>query len=325
MNILKAMLRMLFVFVAFAASPVTAWAQQYPNHPIKLIVPFAPGGNTDVAGRLIADGIGQGLGQTIIVENKPGAGASIGAELAAKAPPDGYTLLLASDAQNINPAIYTTLHHDIIKDFEPVGLAMVTTLVLVASNSSGIHSVADLITEAKAKPGKVTYSSAGVGSGSHMAGALFDQAANIKTLHVPYKGSGPATTAVVAGEVDITYTSLAATVPFYKEKKLQALAITGKDPSPLFPGVPTTESLGFKGYEAGDHIGLLAPKGTPKNVIDRLNTELNKWLSKPETKARLEQLGFTPRSSTPAEYGAFIRSEVAKWDKTAKTGNIKVE
>jgi tripartite-type tricarboxylate transporter receptor subunit TctC len=290
-----------------------------------LIVPFAPGGNTDVAGRLIAEGIGPGLGQTVVVENKPGAGASIGADFVAKSPPDGYTILLSSDAQNINPAIYPKLSHDIVKDFEPVGLAMVTTLVVVASNTSGIHSIADLIAQAKAKPGKLTYSSAGVGSGSHMAGALFDQVAHIQTLHVPYKGSGPATTAVVSGEVDVTYTSLAATVPFYQAHQLQALAITGMDPSPLFPGVPTTESLGFKGYEAGDHIGLLVPKGTPKNVVDRLNTELNKWLNKPETKARLAQMGFTPRTSTPAEYGSFIRSEVAKWDRTAKAANIRAE
>lgn len=315
----------LVVLSSLAVVPVTTFAQQYPTRPIKLIVPFAPGGNTDVAGRLIADGIGPGLGQTIVVENKPGAGASIGADFVAKSPPDGYTILLSSDAQNINPAIYPKLSHDIVKDFEPVGMAMVTTLVLVASKNSGIRSVADLIAKAKANPGKVTYSSAGVGSGSHMAGELFNQVAHIQTLHVPYKGSGPATTAVVSGEVDLTYTSQAGAAPFYKEKQLVALAITGKDPSPLFPGVPTTESLGFKGYEAGDHLGLLVPKGTPKNVVDRLNTELKKWLGKPETKARLEQMAFEPRTSTPAEYGTFIQSEVAKWAQTAKAGNIRAE
>jgi len=290
-----------------------------------LIVPFAPGGNTDVAGRMIAEGIGAGLGQPIVVENKPGAGASIGADFVAKSAPDGYTILLASDAQNINPAIYAKLPLDITKDFEPIGMAMTTTLVLVASKNSGIHSVADLVNRAKANPEKVTYSSAGVGSGSHMAGELFNQVAGIKTLHVPYKGSGPATTAVVSGEVDLTYTSQAGAVQFFKERQLEALAITGKEPSPLFPGVPTTESLGFKSYEAGDHLGLLAPKGTPKAVTDRLNAELAKWLKKPETKARLEQMAFEPRTSTSADYGAFIRSEVTKWAATAKAGNIKAD
>ena len=315
----------LLALAAFAAVPAITWAQQYPTRPIKLIVPFAPGGNTDVAGRLIGEGIGPGLGQSIVVENKAGAGASIGAEFVAKSSPDGYTILLSSDAQNINPAIYPKLSHDIVKDFEPIGLAMVTTLVVVASKNSGIRSIADLIARAKANPGKITYSSAGIGSGSHMAGELFNQVAQIQTLHVPYKGSGPATTAVVSGEVDITFTSQAGAAPFYKDHQVEALAITGKNPSALFPGVPTTESLGFKGYEAGDHIGLLAPKGTPKNVIDKLNAELNKWLIKPETKARLAQIAFEPQSSTPAEYGDFIRSEVAKWARTAKAANIKAE
>ena len=232
---------------ALAVVPLTSSAQQYPTRPIKLIVPFAPGGNTDVAGRLIAEGLGAGLGQPIVVENKPGAGASIGADFVAKSAPDGYTILLASDAQNINPAIYAKLPLDITKDFEPIGMAMTTTLVLVASKNSGIRSVADLISRAKANPDKVTYSSAGVGSGSHMAGELFNQVAGIKTLHIPYKGSGPATTAVVSGEVDLTYTSQAGAVQFFKERQLEALAITGMDRSPLFPRRGHHRVVGLQG------------------------------------------------------------------------------
>ena len=315
----------LILLFALITLPSAAWAQTYPNRVIKLVVPFAPGGNTDVAGRLIAEGIGPGLGQPIVVENKPGAGASIGGDFVSKAAPDGYTILLSSDAQTINPAIYPKLPFDIVKDFEPVGLAMTTTLVIVASKNSGIRSVADLIARAKANPGKITYSSAGVGSGSHMAGELFSQVAQIQMLHVPYKGSGPATSAIVSGEVDITFTSQAGAAGFYKQGQVHALAITGKDSSTTYPGVPTTESLGFKGYEAGDKIGLLVPKGTPKEIVDRLNAELGKWLNKPDAKTRLEQAAFVPRTSTPAEYGSIIRSDVEKWERTAKAGNIKAE
>lgn len=315
----------LVLLLAVATASSTAWAQPYPARPIKLIVPFAPGGNTDVAGRLIADGLGTALGQPIVVENKPGAGASIGADAVAKASPDGYTLLLASSALTINPAIYPKLPYDMTKSFEPVGEAMETSLVLAASLKSGIKSVADLIARAKANPGKLTYSSAGLGSGSHFAGELFNQVAQIKTLHVPYKGSGPATAALLSGEVDYTFTSQAGTVGFYKQHQVVALAITGKTPSSLFPGVPTSEAAGLKGYEAGDWIGILAPAGTPKNVIDRINTELVKWLQKPETKARLAEMAFEARPGTPAEFGNLIRSELVKWNRTAKAGNIKAE
>jgi tripartite-type tricarboxylate transporter receptor subunit TctC len=315
----------LLVLLALVAAPSITRAQDYPNRPIRLIVPFAPGGNLDVAGRQIAEGLRGGLGQPIVVDNKGGAGGSIGAEAAAKSAADGYTLLLASSALTINPAIHQKVPYDIAKDFEPVGLSMVTSLVLVASNKLGIRSVADLIAAAKAKPGKLTFGSAGVGSGSHMAGELFNQTANVQILHIPYKGSGPATAAIVSGEVDLTFTSQAGALPFHKAQQLVALAITGKAPSPLFPGVPTIESVGVKNYEAGDWIGILVPAGTPKPVISRLNSELTKWLKQPETKARLAELAFEPRFGTPEEFGAVIRSELVKWNRTAKAANIKAE
>jgi tripartite-type tricarboxylate transporter receptor subunit TctC len=315
----------LILSISLAVAPFTVRAQDYPTGPVKLIVPFAPGGNTDVAGRLIAQGLTTELGQTIVVENKPGAGASLGAGVAAKSRPDGYTLLLASSALTINPSLYKKLPYDMTKDFEPVGLAMTTSLVLVASNKLGVKSVAELVAKAKANPGKLTYGSAGIGSGSHLAGELFDQVAGIKTLHVPYKGSGPATAAIVSGEVDFTFTSQAGALPFYQDHQAVALAITGKAPSQLFPGVPTSEAAGVKDYEAGDWIGILAPAGTPKTVVDRVNNALAKWLSKPDTKARLAQQAFEARSGTPAEFGALIRSELVKWNRTAKAANIKAE
>lgn len=300
-------------------------AQDYPVKPIRLIVPFAPGGNTDVAGRLIANGLGAALGHQVVVENKAGAGGGIGADVAAKSPPDGYTLLLASSALTINPAIYEKVPYDVVKDFEPVGQALTTGLVLVASHRSGFRTVADLLKEAKAKPDKVTYGSAGVGSGSHLAGELFNQQVRVKTVHVPYKGSGPATAAIVSGEIDISFTSLAGALPFFKADKLVALAITGKSTSPLYPGVPSIDSAGVKDYEAGDWIGLLAPAGTPKPIIARLNQELGKWLALPDTKARLAQVGFDVRPGTPEQFGGLIRSELVKWHRTAKAANIKGE
>lgn len=315
----------LLLIAALAAMPFAVGAQEYPTKPVRLIVPFAPGGNLDVAGRLIADGLSGPLGQRIVVENKGGAGGSIGADAAAKSAPDGYTLLLASSALTINPAIYDKTPYDIVKDFEPVGLTMVTYLVLVASNSSGVRTVADLVAQAKAKPGKLTYGSAGIGSGSHLAGELFKQTVQIDVTHVPYKGSGPATAAVASGEVDFTFTSQGGALPFYKGQKLVALAITGPSVSPLFPGVPTIDAAGVKNYEAGDWIGVLVPTGTPKAIINRLNTELAKWLSQPDTKTRLAQLGFEARSGTPEEFGSLVRSELVKWNRTAKTANVKAE
>lgn len=322
----KAKLQTILVAVlALAVAPSTTRAQDYPNRPIRLIVPFAPGGNLDVAGRQIAEGLRGGLGQPIVVENKGGAGGSIGAEAAAKSAADGYTLLLASSALTINPAIHKKVPYDIVKDFEPVGLTMVTSLVLVASNKLGIRSVADLVAQAKAKPGRLTYGSAGVGSGSHMAGELFNQTAQVNILHVPYKGSGPATAAIVSGEVDLTFTSQAGALPFYKAQQLVPLAITGKTPSSLYPGVPTIEAVGIKNYEAGDWIGILVPAGTPKTVINRLNAALAKWLAQPETKARLAELAFETRPSSPDEFGSLIRSELVKWSRTAKAGNITAD
>jgi tripartite-type tricarboxylate transporter receptor subunit TctC len=315
----------LVLLFALAIVPLTTRAEEYPTRPIKLIVPFAPGGNADVAGRLMAEGLTGELGQTMVVENKPGAGASLGAGVAAKSRADGYTLLLALSALTINPSIYAKVPYDMTKDFEPVGLAMTTSLVLVASNKLGVHSVAELIAKAKAAPGKLTFGSAGVGSGSHMAGELFNQVAGIKTLHVPYKGSGPATSAILTGDVDFTFTSQAGALPFYQAQQVVALAITGKTPSPLFPGVPTIEAAGIKNYEAGDWIGILAPAGTPKSIVDRLNSALANWLKKPDTKARLAQQGFEAQSGTPAEFGALIRSELVKWNRTAKAANIKAE
>ena len=325
MNTKRTLIRTVGILVLALASSIPALADEYPTRPIRLIVPFAPGGNTDVAGRLISTGLGALLGQAIVVDNKGGAGGSIGAGMAAKSAPDGYTLLLTSSALTINPAIYEKVPYDMVKDFEPVGLSMTTSLVLIASPSLGVKTMAELLAVARAKPGKLTFGSAGVGSGSHLAGELFNQIARVRTMHVPYKGSGPATAAVLSGEVDYSFTSLSAAAPLYKGGRVVALAITAPSPSPLFPSVPTADSAGLKGFDAGDWIGIAAPAGTPKAVIDRLNSALTKWLSQPATKEQLAQAGFEAKSSTPQEFKRLIESELVKWSRTAKLAGIKAE
>ena len=317
----------LLVAVAFAGLTLTsgaARAQDYPNKPVRLIVPFPPGGNTDVAAREIAKGLADLLHQQFVVENKAGAGGSIGATAVAKSAPDGYSLLLGSSALTITPAVYSKIPYQ-VSDFDPVGLAMVTSLVLVASNESGLKTVDDLLARAKAQPGKLTYASAGIGSGSHLAGELFSQTVNITALHVPFKGSGPATVAVMGGEVDYTFTSQAGAVAGYEGRKLTALAITGKAPSPLFPGVPTIEGAGVKGFEAGDWIGVLAPAGTPPGIVKDLNAAITTWLKRPDTAARLSKAGFEGRGSTPEQFKMLIADELAKWGRTARTAQVKVE
>ena len=315
----------LMALLALLLTPVMSQAQAYPSKSLRFIVPFAPGGNTDVAARLIANGLSRQMGQPIVVENRAGAGGAIGTDFVAKAPPDGYTVLVGHiGALTINPAIYEKLPYNTQKDFEPVGLSVVTPLVLVSSSNVGIRSMAELIARAKAEPGKLTYGSAGSGSAGHMASELFNVAADIKTTHIPYKGAGPATTALLSGEVTFRFNGQAPSQAFVKSGKLIALGVTGMNPSPQFPGVPTLSSLGLKDFEVVDWSGLLLPAGTPKSIVAKLNVELNKYLNLPETKIQLAQLGFEGRPGTPSQFAEFIESEMEKWGRSAKAANLKV-
>ncbi len=316
----------LVVLSALAVMPSLSQAQAYPTKAIRFVVPFAPGGNTDVVARLVANGMSLQMGQPIVVENRAGAGGGIGTDFVAKAAPDGYTVLIGHiGALTINPAIYEKLPYDTLKDFEPVGLSVVTPLVLVSAPSVGIGSVAELIAKAKADPGKLTYATAGAGSAAHMASELFNMTAHIQTTHIPYKGAAPATTSLVSGEVSFAFNGQAPAQPFVKAGKLVALGVTGLTPSPLFPGVPTIASMGLKDFEVVDWNGLLVPAGTPKNIVDRLNAELVKFLNLPETKVRFAQLGFEGRPGTPAQFATFIKSEMDKWGRSAKAAKIKAD
>lgn len=323
MNTRRTLLRSMAVLALALGAALPARAEDYPTRPIRLIVPFAPGGNTDVAGRFLAKGMGDILGQPIVVENKGGAGATIGAGLAANSPADGYTLLVTSSALTISPSIYKKVPYDMTKDFEPIGRAMVTSLALVSSLKLGVKNVDELLARAKANPGKLTYSSAGVGSGSHLAGVLFNQATHIEAMHIPYKGSGPATSAILSGEVDYAFTSQAAALPLVNSGKVTALAVTSKAPSPLFAGIPTVDAVAAKGFEAGDWIGLTAAAGTPKPIIDRLNKALVQWLADPKAQAQLMQAGFEAKPSSPEAFSSLIQSELKKWSETAKLAGIE--
>lgn len=328
MPILKIASKKLFtiIFLATSSLGVGADLPNYPNKPIKFVVPFAPGGNTDIAARIIATGLTEQLGQSVIVENKAGAGGGIGTDFVAKSLPDGYTVLVGHiGALTINPAIYEKLPYDTFKDFEPVGLSVVTPLVLVTSPKTGIKSMDDLIRKAKADPEKVTFGTAGSGSAAHMASELFNLTANIKTTHIPYKGAGPATTALVAGEIDFSFSGVSPSLPFVKAGKLIALGVTSKKPITQYPGIKTLDSMGLTDFEVFDWSGLLVPTGTPPLTIQKLNLELNKFLNLPSTKALLEQQGFEARPGTPEQFKVFIKSETDKWTRSAKLAKIKVE
>ena len=306
--------------------PTLCAAQAYPNKPVHFVVPFAPGGNTDIAARLIANGLSQQIGQSILVENRAGAGGSIGTDFVAKAAPDGYTVLIGHiGALTINPAIYAKLPYDTLKDFEPVGLSVGAAAVLVTTPNAGIGTVAELVAKAKADPGKLTYSTGGSGTAAHMATELFNHMAQIHTTHVPYKGAAPATTALLSGDVTFSFSGIAPSQALVKAGKLIALGVTGRSPSPLLPGVPTMASQGLKDFEVEDWNGLLVPTGTPKSIIEKLNAELVKFLGMPETKIRLAQAGFEGRPGTPDQFAAFIRSEMEKWGRAARIAKIKAD
>jgi len=305
------------------AVPAAAQVQPYPTRTIRLMVPFAPGGNTDIAGRLIAAGISDLLGQSVVVENRGGAGGTIAAGAAKNTAPDGYTLLLTAGALTISPAVYKTVPYDMLGDFAPIGRVLATSLVLIASNTSGIDNIQTLLAHARQHPDKLTYGSAGIGSGSHLTGELFSQATGIQLMHVPYKGSGPATTAVLSGEVDLTFTSQAAAVPHVVSGRVKALAVTSKEPSPLFPDTPTVHATVAQDFEAGDWIGVVAPKGTPQPVIDQLNAVLVQWATDPATQTRLTPAGFQASPSSPRAFGEFLRAELRKWEDIVRYAGIE--
>ncbi len=313
------------IAVLCVATGVAQAADVYPVRPIRMIVAYPPGGGTDQVGRMMADQLTQQLGQNVVVDNRGGATGNIGTELAARAVPDGYTLLMGNVAPNaVNVSMFKKLGFDPVKDFSPISLVAITPNILVAHPSLPVKTVKDLVALAKAKPGTLNFPSAGVGSSSHLAGELLKSLAKIDMVHVPFKGGGPALVAMISGEVQIMFATMPAAMPHVKSGKARAIAVTTAKRSLAMPELPTIAEAGVTGYEASTWYGLLAPVKTPKPVVDRLHAETVKILAGP-ARQRLEVQGFEPIGGTPAEFSAYIKSEIAKWAKVIKDANIPAE
>jgi tripartite-type tricarboxylate transporter receptor subunit TctC len=317
-------IKYLLIFLALVGGAAQA-ADVYPARPVRMIVAYPPGGGTDQVGRVMAEQLTQTLGQQVVVDNRGGATGNIGTELAARAAPDGHTLLMGNVAPNaVNVSLFKKLGFDPVKDFAPVSLVAITPNILVAHPSMPVKTVQDLIAYAKAKPGALNFPSAGVGSSSHLAGEMLKSMAGIRMVHVPFKGGGPAMVATIAGEVQIMFATMPAAMPHVKSGKVRPVAVTTAKRSQAMPDLPTIAEGGIKGYEAATWYGLLTPARTPKAVIDRLHGDTVKILAGPARK-RLEAQGFEPEGGTPAQFAAYIRSEIAKWAKVIKDAGIPAE
>lgn len=302
-----------------------ALAQNYPTKPIRMIVPFPPTAGSDIVARLVGQVLAVRLGQSVVVDNRPGAGGTLGAELAAKATPDGYTLLTISTSHTVNVTLYSRLAYDMDKDFAPVARVASTAPMLSVNLSVPAASVRELIALAKSRPGQLNFASSGVGSSSHLAGELFLSMAGISLVHVPYKGSGPALSGLLAGEVQVAFFSIPSTLPHVKTGKLRALAVGSRARSQLLPDLPTIAESGVPNYDADTWYGVLAPARTPKGIIDRLNEEISSSLQTAEMRERLLRLGAEPFSSTPEKFADYIKSEIAKYAKIVKDIGIRIE
>ena len=310
---------------ALIAPVVSANEANWPTKPIKLVVGYAAGGATDVVARLVANKMGGELGQSIIVDNRTGANSNVGAEIVARAPADGYTLYVYTIANTINASLYNKLGYDPIKDFEPIGMMAKIPNLLVANPSLPIHSVQDYIKYAKESKDGITFASSGSGSSIHLSGEMFKMKTGLNMLHVPYRGSAPAVSDLLGGQVQSMFDNSPSSMPHVKAGKLRALAITSKERSPLLPDVPTIAESGFPGFEVQSWFGLSAPAGTPDAVIKRLNTALNTALKDPTIKQRLADLVATTAPGTPDDMRKFVASELKGWNEVVKASGAKAD
>jgi len=308
-----------------AAVLATARADDYPSRPIRVIIPFGAGGPTDVFTRVLAEELRKALGQPLVSENRPGAGTVIGTEVAAKSAPDGYTLLMISATQTVNETLIPDKAYRLMRDFVPVAQLFHSELVMVVPPSLGVKTVKEFIALAKAKPGTLNYGSSGIGSNYHMAGELFKNLTGTDIVHVPYRGSTGARTDILAGNVQMMFDSVPTMAPFIQAGKVIALGTSGTTRSANLPDVPTLVEAGVPGYEATIWIGMVAPKGTPQPIVDRLNGAIDAILTRPDIKASWEQQDAKPDPMTPAQFGEHIQAEIAKWAKLIKANNIKAK
>jgi tripartite-type tricarboxylate transporter receptor subunit TctC len=316
---------LVLAMTAGLASAALAAADEYPSRPLRVVVPFSPGGAVDGPMRIIAEQLSRRLGVGVIVDNRPGAGATIGSEAVAKAPPDGYTLLLASQTNAISATLYPKLTYNAIEDFAPVSLIGREPGVVVVHPSLPVKTLQEFITYVKARPGQIDFASSGNGSGQHLFAALLASMTGMKMNHVPYRGSGQGTTDLIAGTVQMAIPGTAGMVGHIKAGRLRALAVTGATRSPQLPDVPTVIESGVPGYEAYVWMGLLAPKGTPAPIIDRLYRDLAQVLATSEVKSYMATAGIEIVGSTPAEFGTFFRSEKERWAKVIRDTGAKVD
>ena len=302
-----------------------AFAQAYPAKPVRLVVPFPPGGVTDIVGRLLAQKLGEALGQQVVVENRGGAAGAIGAVAVAKSAPDGYTLLMATATHAINATLVPNSGFDLVKDVAPVSLAASVPLLLAVHPGVPARDVKELVAFAAAKPGQVNFASGSTGSASHLAGEMLKAMAKVDMVHVPYKGGSLGIQDLVGGQVQLMFENMPSILPFVQAGKLRGLAVTGARRSPAAPELPTMIESGYPGFEAGSWYGLFAPAGTPKDIMARLNADMVKALRAPETRKLLGAQGAEAIGNSEAEFAAFIQAEIAKWGRVIKSAQVKVD
>ena len=315
-----------FALVLAVAGAPGAYAQQYPGRPIRMIVPFPPSGSTDIMARVLAQKLTERLGQQVIVDNRGGAGGTIGMELAAKAPPDGYTLMMSTSiTHTVGVSLYSKLPYNVLTDFAPITMAASVPLLVVVNPSVPARSVKELIALAKARPGQLNYASPGNGTSGHLAAEMFKSMAGVDVVHVPYKGGGPAVMDLIGGQVQMLILSAVATLPHVKSGKLRALALTSLTRSPDLPNISTVSESGLPGYEVVLWYGVFAPAKTPKAIVTRLNQDVVRIMQSPEIGARLASEGGRPVGNTPEQFQEIIKADVAKWAKIVKDAGITVE
>lgn len=313
----------LLVASGFTAS--AANAQTYPNRPIRMVVPFAPGGGSDISARVLADGLTEALGQTLVVDNRPGAGSILGTDIVAKANPDGYTTLLGNISMAFNTAIYKKLPYDAVKDFIPISLVTDQPNILVAHPSLAAKSFKEFLALAAAQPGKLTYGSAGIGAGTHLAMEMLMMSRKLDLVHVPYKGTGPALTALLGNQISVFFSTYASALPHVRADRLRAYAVTSTKRTRTLPDVPTVAESGFPGYEYSTWYGFLAPAGTPRAIVEKLNKAAVGVLKSDKTRERYIAQGMDPLASTPAEYSAYLKTEIAKWTKVVRAAKLPLQ
>jgi tripartite-type tricarboxylate transporter receptor subunit TctC len=315
----------LFTLLCLGAATHVRGADDFPNKPVRIVVAYAPGGGNDLFARVLGKRLTETLGKTVLVDNRPGANGIIGTRLVANATPDGYTVILADMAHATNPFVYSTAQYDPIKDFAPITMLGSAPIILIVHPSVPMQSLADFIAAAKSQPGKIVMGSGGTGSTSHIAGEFFQLRTGTKLTHVPYKGTGPALADLVGGQIQCIFSPVAAAIPLVTAGRVRALAISSAKRATIVPDVPTFEETGVADFRVGGWYGILAPAGTPRPVVLRLNKEIVAAVQAPEVKSRFDDALVTPGTGTPEEFTAFLKAEAARWSQLIKTVGIKAD